>query len=81
MNLWIPWILGMMLCIKILYTGVPRVMQPDPPHAFGLFVMSSLLLVMVTGLERYLISGFLAGHFKPAGQVISHIASWLPILN
>lgn len=77
-NLWVPWILGMMLCIKILYIGVPRVMQPDPPHAFGLFVMSSLLLTMVTGLERYLTSGFLAGQFKPAAQAISHIASWLP---
>ncbi len=39
-NLWVPWVMGMMLCVKILYIGVPRVMQPDPPHAFGLFVMS-----------------------------------------
>ena len=81
MNLWIPWILGMMLCVKILYSGVPRVFQPDPPHAFGLFVMSSLMLIMVTGLERYLTANFLAGHFKPVGQSISHIASKLPFLN
>jgi hypothetical protein len=81
MNLWVPWIMGMMLCIKILYIGVPRVMQPDPPHAFGLFVMSSLLLTMVTGLERYLTASFLAGHFKSVEQVISHIASWLPFLK
>jgi hypothetical protein len=81
MSLWVPWILGVMLCIKILYSGVPRVMQPDPPHAFGLFVMSVLLIVMVTGLERYLTAGYLAGNFKPLGQVISHIASKLPFLK
>jgi hypothetical protein len=56
-------------------------MQLDPPHAFGMFVMSALLIVMVTGLERYLTAGYLAGHFKPVGQVISHIASKLPFLK
>ena len=75
MPLLVPWILGMMLCVKILYIGVPRVMHVEPPHAFGLFVMSALLIVMVTGLERYLTAGYLAGNFKPVGQVISHIIS------
>ena len=54
MNPWITWVIGIILCITILYHGIPRVMEPDPPHAFGLYFMSSLLLLMVTGLERFI---------------------------
>ena len=75
MSVWIPWAVGIVLCLNILYTGVPRVMQPDPPHAFGLFVMSALLMVVLTGLERFLTAGYLAGHFKPVGVVVAHISS------
>lgn len=81
MSPWIPWALGAMLCVKVLYSGVPRVMQPDPPHAFGLFVMSSLLVVMVTALERFVTAGYLAGNFKSIERLVSHIASSLPFLN
>ena len=76
-NLWVPWALGILLTIKVLYHGVPRIMQPDPPHAFGLYFMSSLLLTMVTGAERFITIGYLTGKFKPAGDVISHIAAKL----
>lgn len=73
-NLWIPWVLGIMLTTKILYHGVPRVMQPDPPHAFGLFFMSALLLTLVTGAERFITIGYLTGKYKPVSEVITQIA-------
>jgi hypothetical protein len=73
MPVWLPWALGMMLCLKILYTGIPQVMRPDPPHAFGLFLMSAFLLVIVLGLERFITAGYLAGQFKPIGQVVQQI--------
>jgi hypothetical protein len=76
-NLWAPWIIGTMLSIKILYHGVPRIMLPDPPDAFGLYFMSALLLTMVTGVERFITNGYLAGRFRPVGDVISHIAAKL----
>src|SRR5205085_12306216 len=40
---WLSWGIGIFLSIRVLYHGLPRLMQPDPPHAFGLFVMSTLL--------------------------------------
>jgi hypothetical protein len=76
-NLWAPWIIGIMLSIKILYSGVPRIMLPDPPDAFGLYFMSALLLTMVSGVERFITNGYLTGRFRPVGDVISHIAAKL----
>jgi hypothetical protein len=58
---------------KILYLGVPRVMEPDPPHALGLFMMSALLLAMTTAAERAISIGYLAGKYKPVAQVVSEI--------
>ena len=77
-NLWLPWAFGIMLTAKILYTGVPRIMLPDPPDAFGLYLMSALLLAMVTGLERFITAGCLGGNFKPVENVISDLAARLP---
>jgi hypothetical protein len=77
LNLWVPWVIGIALTIKILYHGVPRIMLPDPPDAFGLYFMSALLLTMVTGLERFITSGYLTGQFRPIGDVISNIAAKL----
>jgi hypothetical protein len=76
-NLWIPWGVGIALTVKILYHGVPRIMLPDPPQAMGLYLMSSLLLVMVGGMERLVSIGFLGGKFKPMSDFISHIAAML----
>ena len=77
-NLWLPWAFGIMLTTKILYTGVPRIMLPDPPDAFGLYLMSALLLAMVTALERFVTAGCLGGSFKPVENFISDLATRLP---
>ncbi len=77
-NLWLPWAFGIMLTTKVLYTGVPRIMLPDPPDAFGLYLMSTLLLVMVTGLERFITAGCLGGSFKPVENLVSDLAARLP---
>ena len=78
MNLWIPWLLGIMLTVKVLYEGVPRIMLPDPPHAFGLYLMSCLLLTIVTAVERFVVIGYLTGWFKPFGDFVTHVAAHLP---
>jgi len=54
-------------------------MQPDPPDAFGLYLMSALLLAMVTALERFITAGCLGGNFKPVDNFISHLAASLPL--
>jgi hypothetical protein len=75
---WVSWILGIVLSVAVLYQGLPRVMQPDPPHAFGLYFMNSLLLILITGLARFVTAWYLSGHFKPVERVISAIAAKLP---
>jgi hypothetical protein len=77
-NPWLTWGIGIMLTFKVLYHGVPVVMLPDPPHAFGLYFMSSLLLLLVTGLERFVTAWYLSGHFVPLENFVSHVAAKLP---
>jgi hypothetical protein len=61
---WITWAVGIVLSLGVLYQGVPRVMQPDPPHAFGLYLTSALLLVLISGLTRFVTAWWLEGKFK-----------------
>jgi len=70
---WITWGIGIVLCFAILYTGIPIVMQPDPPHAFGLYLTSGVLLTLVSGLIRFLTAWYLAGRFTKLDALISHI--------
>jgi uncharacterized membrane protein YecN with MAPEG domain len=59
---WVGWSIGIVLSIAILYHGVPRVMEPDPSHAFGLYLTTGLLLLMITGILRYATAAYLAGN-------------------
>ena len=60
---WIPWAIGILLSMAVLYQGLPRIMEPDPSHAFGLYLMGSLLLLLTTGLARFVTAWYLAGKF------------------
>jgi hypothetical protein len=60
---WVPWAIGILLSIAVLYQGLPRIMEPDPSHAFGLYLMGSLLLLLTTGLARFVTAWYLAGKF------------------
>ena len=72
-NPWLTWGVGIMLCVSILYHGVPRVMQPDPSQAFGLYLMCLVLFVLVTGLERFVTVWYLAGRIPPIAGIFSHL--------
>lgn len=74
----VSWGIGILLSVGVLYQGLPRVMLPDPPHAFGLYLMNSLLLILVTGLTRLITAGYLQGKFEPVERVISSLAARLP---
>ncbi len=77
-NLWIIWAVGILLALKVLYHGVPCVMTPDPTHAFGLYFMSSLVIVALTGAERFFTAWYLSGHFVPLAKSVSAFAAKLP---
>lgn len=75
---WVSWSIGIILSIAVLYHGVPRMMVPDPPHAFGLFFMSALLLALVSGLARLVTASFLQGKFAKLQVIVSDLAARLP---
>ena len=75
---WATWAIGILLSIAVLYQGVPRMMEPDPPHAFGLYLMSSLLLFLITGLARFVTAWYLQGRFVKLETLISDVSKRLP---
>jgi hypothetical protein len=72
-SLWVFWGMGIVLVAKTLYIGVPRIMEPDPPHAYGLFFMTALLIALATAGERAISWGYLAGKYAPVSEVIKHL--------
>lgn len=70
MNPWVTWGLGVAVMIWILYQGVPRVIQPDPTHAFGLYLSAIFVMVLTSGMARLITAMFLMGESS-----FSH--SWL----
>jgi uncharacterized membrane protein YecN with MAPEG domain len=77
-NPWVIWCIGILLSIAALYHGVPRMMEPDPAHAFGLFFMSALVLMLVTGLVRFVTEAYLRGKFSKLDEIISDVGARLP---
>ncbi len=75
---WVSWSIGIILSIAVLYHGVPQMMEPDPAHAFGLFFMSALLLVLVSGLVRLVTAEYLQGRFSKLQVIVSDLAARLP---
>ncbi len=69
---WLTWLVGISLSSAVLYTWLPRVMRPDPPHALGLYLMSILFLGMVTGLACFFTSWYLQGKFARLDALVSH---------
>jgi hypothetical protein len=70
---WATWGVGMLFTVMILYHGVPKVMLPDPPHAFGLFLVTSFILFLATGLSRLMTALYLEGRLGRV-SAFSHLA-------
>ncbi len=63
-------IIGILLTVWVLYQGIPRVMQPDPTHAFGLYLSAMFVVVLTASIARVLPGLFLLG-------VVDFKNSWL----
>lgn len=57
----VPWLTGMGFVIWILYQGIPRVMQPDPTHAFGVYLSTTMVVILTSGLARLITGMYLIG--------------------
>ncbi len=78
---WAIWVAGILLSMSILYLGIPKVMLPDPPHALGLYLTSTVLLAMVSGLVRFLTFCYLEGKFGRLDDFMAKIVAHLPFLQ
>jgi hypothetical protein len=74
----VSWVLGMVLTLSVLYHGIPKIMDPDPAHAFGLYVVTCLLLFFTTGILQLLVALCLAGDFPKLMNFISDLGARLP---
>jgi hypothetical protein len=70
---WVPWAIGMVLTVSVLYLGLPCLLKPDPPHAFGLYVMTSFTLVVIFGLWRLLTWQFFLGRFPALEKLLASL--------
>ncbi len=75
---WVGWSIGIILSAAVLYHGIPRMMEPDPSHAFGLYFMGVLLLGLMTALARFVTAAYLQGKFPKLQIIISDLAARLP---
>ncbi len=64
------WVIGIVLTVWVLYQGIPHVMQPDPTHAFGLYLSAMFVVVLVSGMTRLLTALYLLGE-------VDYHHSWL----
>ena len=53
LNPWIPLAAGVVFSVAAMYSAIPHILKPDPPHAFGLFLMTGILLAALCGLARF----------------------------
>lgn len=61
MSPWTTWAIGLMLTFWVLYQGIPRVMLPDPTHAFGLYLSAVIVALLTSGVARVLPALYLLG--------------------
>lgn len=64
MPVWAVWGVGLILSIRALYSGLPRVMEPDPPMAFGLFLIGVGMTTLIMGLVRFLSLFYILGKLR-----------------
>jgi hypothetical protein len=58
----VSWLLGSLATIWILYQGIPRVMRPDPTHAFGVYLSGMSVVILTSGLVRLITAMYLLGY-------------------
>jgi len=74
LNAWVPFSVGLVLTLGVLYIGLPCLLKPDPPHAFGLYVMTCLTLTVMFGLWRLITWQYFVGRFPGLEKLIADLS-------
>jgi hypothetical protein len=75
---WGPWGVGIVLTIAVLYHGLPCILRPDPPHAIGLYFLTSLTLLVAAGLVRLVYVCYVEGQFRGLEKIVNDLIGGLP---
>ncbi len=70
---WVPWGVGIVLTVAVLYHGLPCVLRPDPPHAIGLYFLTSMTMVVIAGLVRLIYVYYVEGRFKGLTKIVTDL--------
>ena len=62
-NTWICWAVGVALAMRILYHGVAWWLQPEQTKGFGLFILTSIYVAVLSGLVHFASLQVLHGKF------------------
>jgi hypothetical protein len=68
----VPWLLGLAVTVWILYQGIPRVMQPDPTHAFGVYLSATFVVILTSGLARLMTAMYVLGYMDLQHSWLAH---------
>jgi hypothetical protein len=52
-NTWVCWALGAATATSVLYHGVGMILKPDQTKGFGLYLMSIIILVLMSGMTHF----------------------------
>lgn len=66
------WAIGIALTMWILYQGIPRVLQPDATHAFGIYLSGVFVVVLVSGMARLITAMYLLGYMDFQHSWLTH---------
>jgi hypothetical protein len=59
---WVSSLFGVALAISALYYGLPRIMQPDPSSALGLFLAGGFVIFLLLAADRLFTYLYLTGN-------------------
>jgi len=74
-NLWLSWGLGIYFSLRVFYHGVRYLAKTDPGSAVGLYVISSAIIIALTGAQRYMLIQCLTGHGSSINNFIYNLAA------
>ena len=63
-NTWICWGIGALLAWRSLYHAVALMLTPDHTKGFGLYLLSTLMLLLLSGLSHFVAVAVLQGDVK-----------------
>jgi uncharacterized membrane protein YecN with MAPEG domain len=52
-NTWVCWAIGVAASVSVLYHGVGMVLRPDQTKGFGLYLVSMIIVVLVSGVAHF----------------------------